>query len=223
MTSGIKAVAFDIDGTLYPSWRLYIRIIPYVLKHLRFFLKYSKVRAILHRTAPSGDFYEYQARLLALELGVDNESARNMIEAIVYKGMMPYLKAVKPYAHIRETIQAFKDKGYKLAILSDFPPEQKGDIWGTRELFDVICGSEELGALKPSKYTFGSLALRLGLPPEAILYVGNSVPSDVEGATAAGMRTAYILPFWRSLLGLPLKEADISFKNYRQLEKSVLN
>ena len=126
MTSGIKAVAFDIDGTLYPSWRLYIRIIPYVLKHLRFFLKYSKVRAILHRTAPSGDFYEYQARLLALELGVDNESARNMIEAIVYKGMMPYLKAVKPYAHIRETIQAFKDKGYKLAILSDFPPEQKG-------------------------------------------------------------------------------------------------
>lgn len=223
MTSSIKAVAFDIDGTLYPSWRLYIRIIPYVLKNLRFFLKYGKVRGILHRTAPSGDFYEYQARLLALELGVDNKTARDMIETIVYKGMIPYLKAVKPYAHIRETIQSFKDRGYKLAILSDFPPDQKGDIWGTRELFDVVCGSEELGALKPSKFTFASLAIKLGLPTESILYVGNSIPSDVEGAAAAGMKTAYILPFWRSLLGIPLKEADISFKNYRQLERTVLN
>lgn len=223
MTGGIKAVAFDIDGTLYPSWRLYIRIIPYVLKNLRFFLKYGKVRGILHRTAPSGDFYEYQARLLALELGIDNKTARDMIEAIVYKGMIPYLRAVKPYAHIRETMQSFKDRGYKLAILSDFPPDQKGDIWGTRELFDVVCGSEELGALKPSKFTFGSLALKLGLPTESILYVGNSIPSDVEGAAAAGMKTAYILPFWRSLLRMPLKEADISFKNYRQLERTVLN
>ena len=223
MTSGIKAVAFDIDGTLYPSWRLYIRIIPYVLKNLRFFLKYSKVRSILHRTAPSGDFYEYQGRLLALELGISNEQARNMIETIVYKGMMPYLKAVKPYRHIKETIQAFKDSGYKLAILSDFPPDQKGDIWGTRELFDVIRGSEELGALKPSKYTFGSLVLELDLPTEASLYVGNSITSDVEGAKNAGMKAAYIMPFWRSLFHLPLKSADISFRSYRQLEKSVLN
>ena len=154
---------------------------------------------------------------------MDNKTARDMIETIVYKGMIPYLKAVKPYAHIRETIQSFKDRGYKLAILSDFPPDQKGDIWGTRELFDVVCGSEELGALKPSKFTFGSLAIKLGLPTESILYVGNSIPSDVEGAAAAGMKTAYILPFWRSLLGIPLKEADISFKNYRQLERTVLN
>ena len=217
MTSSIKAVAFDIDGTLYPSWRLYIRIIPYVLKNLRFFLKYGKVRGILHRTAPSGDFYEYQARLLALELGVDNKTARDMIETIVYKGMIPYLKAVKPYAHIRETIQSFKDRGYKLAILSDFPPDQKGDIWGTRELFDVVCGSEELGALKPSKFTFGSLAIKLGLPTESILYVGNSIPSDVEGAAAAGMKTAYILPFWRSLLGIPLKEADMQSASLHSL------
>lgn len=223
MTTGIKAVAFDIDGTLYPSWRLYIHIIPYVLKNIRFFLKYRKVRAILHRTAPSGDFYEYQARLLALELGVDSATARQMIESIVYKGMVPYLKLVRPYAHIKETIQAFKDRGFKLAILSDFPPEQKGDIWGTRDLFDVICGSEELGALKPSKFTFGSLALKLGLPMEEILYVGNSVSADVEGAAAAGMKTAYLLPFWRWILKLPLKGADISFKDYRQLEESVLN
>ena len=223
MTTGIKAVAFDIDGTLYPSWQLYIRIIPYVLKNIRFFLKYKKVREVLHRTAPSGDFYEYQGRLLALELGVDNESAKKLIDTIVYKGMMPYLKAVRPYAHIRETILAFKERGLKVAILSDFPPEQKGDIWGTRELFDVICGSEELGALKPSKFTFGSLALKLGLSTEEILYVGNSITADVEGAAAAGMRTAYILPLWRRLLRLPLKEADISFKSYRQLEKNVLN
>ena len=30
----IKAVAFDIDGTLYPNWRLYTRMVFYFLKNL---------------------------------------------------------------------------------------------------------------------------------------------------------------------------------------------
>ncbi|HBG35762.1 MAG TPA: HAD family hydrolase, partial [Treponema sp.] len=60
----IKAIAFDIDGTLYPNWRLNIRVLPYFLKNIRFFLAFKKVRDILHQTAPLGDFFEYQAQLL---------------------------------------------------------------------------------------------------------------------------------------------------------------
>ena len=39
--NSIKAVAFDIDGTLYANWRLYIRIVPHFLKNLNFFLSYK--------------------------------------------------------------------------------------------------------------------------------------------------------------------------------------
>ena len=223
MKNAVKAIAFDIDGTLYANWRLYIRIIPYVLKNMSFFIKYAKVRSVLHRTAPLGDFYEYQARLLALEMKIDNESAKKKINDIVYEGLAPYLKKVKAYPHIKETFLAIKEAGLKLAILSDFPPSQKGDIWGTEHLFDVICGSEALGALKPSKYTFGLLAAKLDVQPGEVLYVGNSITSDIHGAAAAGMKTAYLMPFWRRLFNKPLPEADISYKNYRQLKKLILD
>ena len=66
----IKAVAFDIDGTLYSNSRLYSKIWFYFLKNLRFFLSYNKVRKFLHRTAVLPDFYEYQGRLLAEELKI---------------------------------------------------------------------------------------------------------------------------------------------------------
>ena len=43
MLADISVVAFDIDGTLYPSWSLNVRLLPYVLRHLSFYLKYNKV------------------------------------------------------------------------------------------------------------------------------------------------------------------------------------
>lgn len=218
----IKAVAFDIDGTLYSNARLYAKIAPFFLKNLFFFLKYNKVRKILHRTGPLPDFFEYQARLLAEEMSITPAEARNKIDEVVYHGLTPYFKNLKSYPHVYEAFKAFKDAGLRLAILSDFPPRQKGDIWGTLPLCDVVMGSEECGALKPSSYTFGILAEKLGVPAESILYVGNSVRSDVRGAANSGMKTAYILPFWRKILHLPLKEADICFSNYRQLQKIVL-
>ncbi|MGL4982615.1 MAG: HAD family hydrolase, partial [Treponemataceae bacterium] len=198
----IQAIAFDIDGTLYPSWKLNIRIIPYFIKNLPFFLQFSKVRKILHRTAPLPDFYEYQARLLADFLKISVENAHEKINSIVYNGLSSYFDHFKPFNHIEETFKKCREAGFKVAILSDFPPEQKGEIWGVKKYCDVVLGSEACGALKPSKYTFGALAHSLDLPLEKILYVGNNIKLDIIGAKKVGMKTAYILPFWRKILGL---------------------
>lgn len=222
MITGIKAIAFDIDGTLYPEWRLYIRIAGYFLKHISFFLHYNKVRSILHRTAPLADFYEYQARLLAEIMCTDPETAKDAINDICYEGLKPYFVKVKPFDNVYETVCAFKSAGLKIAILSDFPPEQKGRVWGIRSLCDICLGSEEIGALKPSKYAFGILAQQLNVKPEEILYVGNSVKYDVRGAKNAGMKSAYLMDFKHRLLNRPCSEADISFKTYRQLRNIVL-
>lgn len=222
MMEGIKAVAFDIDGTLYPSIRLYIRIAPYFLKNLSFFLKYNKVRKIMHNSAPNGDFFEYQARLLGSEMHITAERAKEAIETTCYEGLKNYFVKVKPYKNAFETVCAFKSAGLKIGILSDFPPEQKGRVFGIRSMCDVCLGSEEVGMLKPSVYPFGMLARKLNLKPEEILYVGNSIKYDITGAKNAGMKTAYIMNFWRRLFNIKCRKADISFKNYRQLKKIVL-
>lgn len=218
----IKAVAFDIDGTLYSNSRLYSKIWFYFLKNLRFFLSYNKVRKVLHRTAVLPDFYEYQGRLLAEELKISKGEAKTLIETKVYKGLEPFFDNLKPFNFVKETFEKFKNAGLKLAILSDFPPEQKKDIWGTAPLCDVIMGSEQCGALKPSIFTFGSLIKKIGFPAENILYVGNSISSDVKGAKAAGMQTAYLASPLRLFFKKLPKEADFSFRNYRKLQDYVL-
>lgn len=223
MYEGIKAVAFDIDGTLYPSWRLYIRIAWHFVRNIAFFINYNKVRKILHRTAPLPDFFEYQARLLADELHVSSEYAKDKINSICYDGLKPYFVHVKPYANVYNAFCALKSAGLKIGILSDFPPEQKGRLWGLRSLCDVCIGSEESGALKPSIYPFGILAKKLGVKPEEILYVGNSLKYDVRGANGYGMKSAYLLKGIRNLFHINCKEADISFRNYRELVNVILS
>ena len=66
------------------------------------------------------------------------------------------------------------------------------------------------------------MAQKLGVPEDKILYVGNSVKYDVIGARNCGMKTAYVMPFWRKILHIPLKLADINFFCYRQLADIVL-
>ncbi len=220
--NGIKAVAFDIDGTLYPDSRLVTRLVFYFFKNFKFFYHYNKVRHTLHRTAVLPDFFEYQARLLADSMHISVEEAHHKINSIVYEGLAPYFPKIKPFSHIEETLIAFQNAGLKLALMSDFPPEQKGDLWGFKKYFDVILGTEACGALKPSKYPFGVLAEKLELENHEILYVGNSIRSDIEGGNNAGMKTAYIMSFWRKIFNKKLRKANISFKTYRQLCKIVL-
>ncbi len=222
MKTDVTVIAFDIDGTLYPAWRLYVRVIPYFISHLGFFLHYNRVRKILHCTAPLPDFFEYQSRLLALELDCTVDEAKGKIKTIIYDGLRPYFNRIKPFKGMTETVSAFKNAGYKIALLSDFPPAQKGGIWGVVPYCDLIIGTEDIGALKPSLYPFGIMARLLDVPQNKILYVGNSVKYDVKGAKAAGMQAAYLLPLWRRVLHCPLKQADICFSNYRQLKDIVL-
>ena len=222
MLDDIKAVAFDIDGTLYPQHSLYLRIVPYAIRHFRFYLHYNKIRKIMHKTAPLPDFYEYQARLFAEDAGCSVKEAKDLIKQVSYDGLKPLFQRIKPFAHIHETFKALHEKGYKIALLSDFPPDQKGDVWGLSSYCDLILGSEEIGALKPSKYTFGIMAKALELEPSQILYVGNSVRYDVRGANNAGMKSAVIASRFKRIFSKKIKEADISFSNYRQFLNIVL-
>ena len=222
MLEGISVIAFDIDGTLYPSYRLNMRIACYFLRHLGFFLQYNKVRKQLHRTAPLPDLYEYQGRLLAMQLGCTVEEAKAKIQTIVYDGLKKYFDRIKPFPYMRESILALKDAGYRIAILSDFPPSQKGELWGIVPYCELILGTEDIGALKPSKYPFGIMAQALDVPLQQILYVGNSIRCDVNGAKAAGMKTAYRMPLWRRLLRRKPANADICFSSYRQLRDIMI-
>lgn len=216
--SEIKAVVFDIDGTLYRTWKFNIRIPFTFLRRCFFFLKYGLVRNELRKKEISGNIRQIQAEMMAKRLKCSPEEAIKKLDEIVYSGLASKFKKIKPCKGVVNFIKKLKERGYKIGILSDFPPEQKGDIWGIKKMCDVVLGAEEAGALKPSPIPFNVVAEKLGLPCEQILYVGNSYKYDVIGAKEAGMKSA-----WIRTPGLLKKRAsaraDISFFHYKQLDK----
>lgn len=219
----IKAVAFDIDGTLYRTWKLNVRMSLHFLRFNQFFLKYGLVRNDMHRREDTPNFTQVQAELMAKRLKVEPHIAKERLHKIVYGGLEKYFKKIKPCAGVVELIKDLKAAGYKIAILSDFPPEQKGDIWGIREYCDVILGSEAAGALKPAELPFRTLAEKLELPPEEILYVGNSHKYDIVGAKKVSMKAAWFVlpgPRW---FAKKSHIADITFSHYEQLRKIIFN
>lgn len=222
MIDGIKAVAFDIDGTLYPQFRLNTRILFHFIRYVNVFYHFQRVRHQLRRTAPLPNLIRYQAILMSERMKCSTEQAAETLDSIAYSGLEKYFNNIKPFKNVEATFARLKAAGYKIAILSDFPPEQKGEMWGLRSYCDKILSAEKIGALKPSKYTFGILAMELGLEPQEILYVGNHAKYDIAGAKNAGMKTAYLEPLWRRIFHAHLKEADVSFKNYRHFQGLVL-
>ncbi len=228
MRSEIDAIAFDIDGTLYSNWSLYRRLGPFLLRNATLLSRFGHVRENIrlwqqaHPGEAHADFFAWQAELLAPNIGTTPSEARLLLEHKIYTGWKPLFACVRPYPHLLETFSALKNDGLKIGILSDFLPSQKGDLWGLAHLCDVILGSEETGALKPSPVPFMALSKALMVPPSRILYVGNSIRSDVRGASAVGMKTACIMHPLSALLGHSVPGADISFSGYRQLTQNVL-
>jgi len=214
----IKAVAFDIDGTLYENWKLNVRLPLHFLSHLYFFSKYSKARKELRRRGITQNFKSEQLKYMAEALHVSEEKAYEKLEKIVYSGLKSHFLKIKPCKNVCETVKAFKDAGLKIAMLSDFPPEQKGELWGIKPLCDVILGTEDCGALKPSNVPFEKMALELGVEASEILYVGNSYRYDVLGSKNAGMKAAW---FTRKKIDKTGK-ADFVFRHYSDLMHAVL-
>jgi putative hydrolase of the HAD superfamily len=240
MRNNIEGIAFDLDGTLYPTYSLNIRLIPFIIREWRFLLAFGKardkIRACQERELAEGSgessfgqeaLYDTQARLVARILKIAGEDGKGAvrvkerIETLIYRGWEPFFKKIKLFRHVRETLSAFRQEGLKLGLLSDFPPEQKLKYLGLDGFWDAVLCSERENRLKPHPLPFQSLSEAMALSPDRILYVGNSRLYDAEGAKRAGMKTALIRPF-RLGPAAAGPSVDFIFQDYRQLQKYML-
>jgi putative hydrolase of the HAD superfamily len=180
-----------------------------------------KQKAAGNRVPKSASFYEHQAELAAAMLNRPPAEIKAAIEDKIYRGWAEYFRKIRLFPHVRECLEAFRSSGLPLALLSDFPPDIKLRNLGIMDFFSLTLCSEELGALKPDPLPFTELARRLNLPPEQILYVGNSLSYDAEGALRAGMQAALV---GSAILKKPSLTRDglFCFKSYRQLQSYVL-
>ena len=213
----IRAVAFDIDGTLYPNATMYLKSLPFVLMHLRLMLAFAAVRNEVRHHRPVDDLKRRQAELLAGRLRIGVDEAAERIDREIYGKWERVLDRVRPYPHVRECVERLRGAAYHVGVTSDFPVERKLERLGLDGLFDCRLWTEQSGYLKPYPEPFRELASCLGLEPKEILYVGNSYEYDIVGAKNVGMHAAHLTkrPPADSV-------ADLSFSDYRELCRFVL-
>lgn len=103
-----------------------------------------------------------------------------------------------------EVVRKLGDRGLKVALISNTGFTSGGAYrrWfadlGWEGLFDVIAFSNEVNMAKPSGAIFTDTLEELGVAPADALHVGDSLHSDVAGAHAQGMSTAWIAGYDQS-------------------------
>ena len=224
MRTGISAIAFDLDGTLYPNSGLYIRLLPFLARHWPLVAALGRARNIIREKQELSsesyvsDFYSYQAQIVAKLLKKPQEQIREKLDRLIYRGWEPHFLKIKMFPHVQELLIELRTTPLKLGILSDFPLRSKLKNLGIAEYWDVVLSAEDTGALKPALRPFSELARALGCPAEHILYVGNSRFCDAHGARRAGMKTALRTSRFVS----DTTVADFIFHDYRQLHDFVI-
>ena len=103
------------------------------------------------------------------------------------------LAAAEAYPDAHDTIERLAAGGLRVGLLSNADEDFLQSAVSRAGLrFSVIQSSESLRAYKPNRVVFDALCHRLGCDPSEVLYVGDSIPTDVQGAHYAGLRTAWI-------------------------------
>ena len=83
---------------------------------------------------------------------------------------------------------------HRLGIVSNFYGNLDGILRadGLRDLFSVVADSGTLGVQKPDPEIFLHASRALDSAPQDCVMVGDSVPRDIKGAAAAGMKKALV-------------------------------
>jgi HAD superfamily hydrolase (TIGR01509 family) len=92
-------------------------------------------------------------------------------------------------------IDAFRARGGRTALVSDYPARRKLEALGASRLFDVVVASGEPDGpprLKPHPGGMLRAAAALGVTPARCLVLGDRPDADGKAANAAGMAFRHV-------------------------------
>lgn len=197
MPQKIKAVVFDVDGTLYSEsklrkyvlWMIFVNFLksPFkTYKYLKIVLSYRKFHEHLRFDANTKNKFNAQIQLTADKFNISYDDAYNVINEWIHVKPLPFISKSK-YKDLDEVIAWLKKNNYKIALLSDYPCMRKAEALGIKDDMDLIkCSTDEdIDFLKPNTIGFKRMAQLLNLKPQEIAYVGDRSHIDMVGAIEA--------------------------------------
>jgi putative hydrolase of the HAD superfamily len=100
------------------------------------------------------------------------------------------------YPESREVLEALRARGVRIVLCSNWDWDLDDHVakLGIDDLFDEVICSAWVGARKPHPRLFAAALEAAGAPAADVLFVGDSVVADIEGAVAAGIPAVHV---WR--------------------------
>jgi HAD superfamily hydrolase (TIGR01509 family) len=189
---GVGAVVFDLDETLVCQQRWAADRLSLLAARLE---PDAAARAIWLRRALRVAEESGLAHLfdhLAAELGWSEAAKHAVIDA--YRECWP--AAIDPLPGATAVLEALRERGYRLVLLTDNPPatqRRKLDLSGLAAAFDAVVFAREHGADKPDLAGFREAARAGGAGEARTVMVGDNPYRDAAGALAAGYRRAFVV------------------------------
>ena len=182
----ITAVIFDMDNTLFDFVEAkliacaaviaYLKVpvepvvlLKYFLRPIHGFESHENIRDFLH----DNDRYSETAFVRCCSI-YDEEK----------------IAAISPYPHVAETLSALRNRGLKLAVVTD---AHNGNALkrlkkaGLEEFFNAVITMEMSGKAKPSPEPFLLAMNKLGVKASETILVGDSIRRDIMPAKALGI------------------------------------
>jgi HAD superfamily hydrolase (TIGR01549 family) len=161
--------------------------------HVASWQEAERLRAIDHREVAARERFAFFLRRLEL----DPVAHPDLVERLLRTHGRVLGQAADFPAHHGPLLRALASRA-RLAIVSnfDYTPTARDILEraGVVGLFDAIVVSDEIGWRKPRAEIFDEAMARIGVGPEAALFVGDRADIDVAGAQAVGLHAAWINP-----------------------------
>ena len=191
LTSEIRLVIFDLDGTLYAKSNMVWHMMFAAPSDWRMMWAERKTRKQL-RGKWLGDenkFYQTYFQTMATYCSLSTDQLRTWY----FEKYMPLMvnvirKYYKPLEWLLPFIAKCKQRRIRLVILSDYGHAlEKLEALGiNKSLFDWVVSAPELGGLKPASQLITLITNHMGVTPSQCLVIGDREDTDGQLAQTAG-------------------------------------
>jgi HAD superfamily hydrolase (TIGR01549 family) len=207
-TNGVKAIFFDLDGTLRHSVPSGAEVFTdYVITLGLHVNEEARLRAmrwehlywassvdlrddlLAHSGETEAFWVEYSRRRL-IALGASPEwAAETAPKTSLHMGEFYKPESIVP-EDVRRVLPQLKEAGYILGVISnrDKPFHDLLDDHGIGQFFDFSLAAGEVNVFKPDPGVFEYGLQRVKLSAREVVYVGDNYYADVVGARRAGLQ-----------------------------------
>ena len=192
----IKAILFDLDGTLLDRQSSLIKFIDYQYDKFIDYLNHIDKNAFKSKFIElDQNGYVWKDKVYAQLINIFNIidlSVDDLLDDYIYN----FCNQCLPYPNLKETLDILSSNGYKLGIITNGKyPFQYDNIKSLQieQYMDIILVSEKEDIKKPNPLIFERAAKKLNVDLCECLFVGDSFKNDYEAFRSAGMHSIYKL------------------------------